>query len=369
MGSFADQVIEGPIQGLLDDARCPILCPADAAHSARKGVTEQFLERADQYDRKYYNDEHWGRMLRLALPEGTSPPQLILDLGCGSGNTTFPLLRRYPAAQIVAADISPDLLAILRSRLIEAGEEGRTTLLCLDATRARFQPDRIDLIVGGSILHHLMDPEQVLISLSAALRPGGRMVFIEPFGIGAAMIRMVLLRILDQNSAAKEQLSPAAEELFRRISRDYGTRSTLTMGDPLLAQLDDKWLFSRAFFEGVAGRCGLELNIKSTFLVRRDGPIINESVARRPAARPLAELTDDQLMDLARSRQFEAYIRVLLRMDTGESLLPEWAWGIIEAHDALMPLEVKRDILHEGAVVMRRPYPGVAVDTQPVFSP
>src|SRR5215469_2488841 len=44
-------------------------------------------------------------------------PQLIVDLGCGPGNSTELLVARFPQAQVIGLDSSPDMLRKAHERL------------------------------------------------------------------------------------------------------------------------------------------------------------------------------------------------------------------------------------------------------------
>src|SRR5260370_30719427 len=41
----------------------------------------------------------------------------VVDLGCGPGNSTELLIARYPEAEVIGLDSSPDMLAQARERL------------------------------------------------------------------------------------------------------------------------------------------------------------------------------------------------------------------------------------------------------------
>lgn len=75
-------------------------------------------------------------------------PKRILDLGCGPGNSTELLARRYPDAEILGLDSSPDMLSKARQRLPQA--------TFLEADIASWTPDQaFDLIFANAVLQWL----------------------------------------------------------------------------------------------------------------------------------------------------------------------------------------------------------------------
>ena len=148
------------------------------------GVTDQFLENAAEYHRRYSDVGHFRQLIDRALAGlgDIGDPEVILDIGSGSGNSVIPLLDRFPQAFVLATDISPQLLAILRDYL-EARPQyaGRYALACMDATNNRFRAGVFDLAVGAAILHHLIEPQRVVQVCERALKPGGAAIFFEPF--------------------------------------------------------------------------------------------------------------------------------------------------------------------------------------------
>jgi SAM-dependent methyltransferase len=105
----------------------------------KAGVTSQFVDDAAMYHAKYANYDRWKWLLEKALDQSALPdtPALVLDVGSGSGNSVLPLLELLPSCGIVATDISPNLLMILRDVLSERGYLKRCLLVSGDLSDMR----------------------------------------------------------------------------------------------------------------------------------------------------------------------------------------------------------------------------------------
>jgi SAM-dependent methyltransferase len=156
-----------------------IFIPRQDVAEAKVGITEQFLANAGTYHERYSAVERFQRLIKRAT-EGrfARPPRMILDIGSGSGNSVFPCLQLFPDAEIVATDLSEDLLAILRDHVESRGDSGRLSLICVDATKPYFARSFADLVIGAAILHHLIDPAACIRS---SLPSVGRQVDVYPF--------------------------------------------------------------------------------------------------------------------------------------------------------------------------------------------
>jgi trans-aconitate 2-methyltransferase len=92
--------------------------------------------------------------------------RLVVDLGCGPGNSTELLVERYPQAQVIGVDSSPDMLRQARARLPKcAFVEGDI------ATWAPAAPP--DLLFGNAVFQWVPDHPAVLRRLLEALPQGG----------------------------------------------------------------------------------------------------------------------------------------------------------------------------------------------------
>jgi SAM-dependent methyltransferase len=107
------------------------------------------------------------------------PSRRILDLGSGTGTGTFALLQRFAGADVIALDISEQLLHHLRdkARVLGVADRVRTVQADLDAAWPAIDP--VDLVWASSSLHHMADPDRVLAEVFAALRPAGLLAVVE----------------------------------------------------------------------------------------------------------------------------------------------------------------------------------------------
>jgi 2-polyprenyl-3-methyl-5-hydroxy-6-metoxy-1,4-benzoquinol methylase len=121
------------------------------------------------------------------------PDQLVVDLGCGTGQISLPLAA--VGAQVLAVDVSS---AMIRRLQAEAGRQGlRLDALALPIEELMLPPASVDLIISSYALHHLRDPDKQRIVTRACgwLRPGGRLLVADMmFGRGASARDRAIIR-------------------------------------------------------------------------------------------------------------------------------------------------------------------------------
>ncbi|MET3663904.1 methyltransferase domain-containing protein [Caulobacter sp. 1776] len=100
----------------------------------------------------------------------------VLDVGCGSGATTFAAAwRTGPEGHAVGVDISGALVELARRRAGEDGIEGVEFLLA-DAQVHAFETP-FDAIVSRFGVMFFPDPVAAFANLRRAIKPGGRLAF------------------------------------------------------------------------------------------------------------------------------------------------------------------------------------------------
>ncbi|MET7457635.1 methyltransferase domain-containing protein [Streptomyces sp. NPDC005574] len=114
---------------------------------------------------------------------GITPDHRVLDLGCGSGQTTRLAARRAPRGHALGLDLSAPMLAEARSR---AQREGLANIAFTqgDAQVHPFEAGAFDAAISRYGVMFFADPVAAFGNVGRALRPGGRLAFVCPAGAG-----------------------------------------------------------------------------------------------------------------------------------------------------------------------------------------
>ena len=113
----------------------------------------------------------------------------ILDVGCGTGETSVALAER--GARVTAVDVSQPMLAHARTR---PGAD-KVNFLQADASAHGFAPASHDLIFSRFGVMFFSDPDSAFAHMATALKPGGRVGFIcwRPLSENPWMLKPVLI--------------------------------------------------------------------------------------------------------------------------------------------------------------------------------
>ena len=147
--------------------------------SSKREYNEKVFEAvAPRYDLitrllSFGRDRTWKKkMIRCLPPPG---PLRVLDLACGTGDIARALARRYPSGEIVAVDLSPEMIRLARRRSgssvvrFELGDMSR--IACPDGF--------FDVVTGGYALRNAPDLAQLLVEIHRVLKPGGMAAFLD----------------------------------------------------------------------------------------------------------------------------------------------------------------------------------------------
>ncbi|QKW07058.1 trans-aconitate 2-methyltransferase [Streptomyces sp. NA04227] len=138
----------------------------------------QYLRHAGHRSRPFH--DLLARVPPLPVPQGAAPR--IADLGCGPGNMTAVLARRWPTARVTGLDNSAEMLD--RARRYHAGAtEGGGTVDFVLADAARWTPDPAepyDLLFSNATLQWVPEHVERFADWLTGIRPGGTFAFQVP---------------------------------------------------------------------------------------------------------------------------------------------------------------------------------------------
>ncbi|WP_372488161.1 MULTISPECIES: bifunctional demethylmenaquinone methyltransferase/2-methoxy-6-polyprenyl-1,4-benzoquinol methylase UbiE [Rathayibacter] len=118
------------------------------------------------------NDHLW----RIATTRAVNPApgERILDVAAGTGTSSASLARS--GAHVVAADFSPGMIAVGRTR--QAGDD-RIEFVQADAMDLPFEDESFDAVTISFGLRNVAEPRTALAEFFRVVKPGGRVVICE----------------------------------------------------------------------------------------------------------------------------------------------------------------------------------------------
>lgn len=141
-------------------------------------VRDMFGRIASRYDllnrlMTFGQDVRWRRYAVAKLSPVAQ--KLVLDVGSGTGDLAFEVLRQHPGAQVIAADFTPEMVALGVGRT----ERGRPQWVLADALHLPFAQGTFSGVVSGFLLRNVPEQEHAIREQVRVLAAGGRIVSLE----------------------------------------------------------------------------------------------------------------------------------------------------------------------------------------------
>ncbi|RTZ67225.1 MAG: malonyl-[acyl-carrier protein] O-methyltransferase BioC [Aquificaceae bacterium] len=138
-------------------------------------VRKSFERAADTYDASAVLQQEIAKRLVERLDYIRLEPSRVLDLGCGTGNITAPMLKRYPKAQIVALDLSFNMLKKTKKQGGWLGKKPQC--ICADAEKLPLKDNTIDLLISSLMLQWSNDLNTTFSGFKQVIAPNGLLMF------------------------------------------------------------------------------------------------------------------------------------------------------------------------------------------------
>jgi ubiquinone/menaquinone biosynthesis C-methylase UbiE len=147
-----------------------------------------------------------------------------LDLGCGYGYFTIPMARIVgTSGSVTAADLQRQMLAGVGRRAKKAGLTSVIRLHKVESSGIPFD-GMFDFALAFWMLHEVPDQKLMLEQICRSLKPGGRLLLVEPKGHvkGPAFHRT--LELAESAGMKKVKTPVVAFSRAALLAREFGSR-------------------------------------------------------------------------------------------------------------------------------------------------
>ena len=156
---------------------------------------------ADWLERPERDEEEHSEKLVEQLK--VNPGEVIADIGAGTGYFTRRLAKKTgPRGEVLAVDIQPEMLDLLTNQMAAAGIKNVRPVLGT-ITDPKLPADSVDLALMVDVYHEFDHPWEMMLAITRALKPGGRVVFVEFRGEDPA-VPIKLLHKMTEAQVKKE---------------------------------------------------------------------------------------------------------------------------------------------------------------------
>ena len=122
-------------------------------------------------------DRLWRRKMVDSLRP--SSPQRILDVASGTGDLALLMCRRLQPQQIIAADLSEEMMAVGRRKATKAGYASRISFEHQDCMTLTYSDHSFDAITVAFGVRNFANLERGLSEMERVLRPDGQLRILE----------------------------------------------------------------------------------------------------------------------------------------------------------------------------------------------
>ena len=145
-------------------------------------------------------EEHCSKLLEALKFQ---PGDVVADVGAGSGYYTFRMADRVgEKGKILAVDIQQEMLDLINKRKTEKKVKNVEAVLGT-LTDPKLKAASVDLILLVDVYHEFSHPYEMTVEMVKALKPGGRLVFVE-YRLEDAKVPIKLVHKMSEKQVRKE---------------------------------------------------------------------------------------------------------------------------------------------------------------------
>jgi ubiquinone/menaquinone biosynthesis C-methylase UbiE len=142
------------------------------------------------------------------------PTDVVADIGAGTGYFSIRIARKVPQGQVIGEDIQPEMIALMKENIANAGLSNVHPLL--GTTEDPHLPPRsVDKVLMVDAYHEFDMPKEMMLGIIKGLKPDGQVVFVEYRGEDPSV------PILPHHKMTIAQLSAEMNAVGLHLVRQY----------------------------------------------------------------------------------------------------------------------------------------------------
>ncbi|KAF9320756.1 hypothetical protein BG003_004970 [Podila horticola] len=182
--------------------------PQELIETYHAEAAENWNKFYSKNENRFFKDRHW---LRIEFPElfqmveADAGEKNVMEIGCGAGNTMFPMLleSKNPKLFVYACDFSKTAVEVVKHNRAYDPTRGKAFVwdLASDDIPPEVEPESMDVLVLIFVLSALHPDkwDQAMSNLFKLLKPGGLIVFRDYGRYDMAQLRFKKNRLLSDN--------------------------------------------------------------------------------------------------------------------------------------------------------------------------
>ncbi len=139
----------------------------------KRKVQAAFDHAARSYDEAAVLQHEVGNRVMERLEMIRIEPNVIVDIGSGTGRLSSAVTKRYPNSRVYSLDLAPAMLAYARQQTTDQPEG----FICADTEQLPFSDHSVDMIISNVTLQWCSDLERALREFQRVIKPGGLLMF------------------------------------------------------------------------------------------------------------------------------------------------------------------------------------------------
>lgn len=169
------------------------------------------------------------------------PGAKVLEIGSGTGALTIGMAQSGDFKNVTATDVSLKFLMGVKHQLQHLSN---IEYVVCDGNNPPFASSQFDIVLGRSILHHLIDYKTTLVQCKSILKDGGLAIFFEPVLQGKAIIALMidLMVKMDQSFKLKVFTKEETKKLMHLV-RHQTKSAWLPFSIERFSRMEDKYIF------------------------------------------------------------------------------------------------------------------------------